>query len=60
MDFSVGYLHFIEELCRCQFKTDIRKNSFFSKTIVDWNHLEDSIVCAKTVEGFNSSLQQLD
>ena len=24
-------------------KTDIRKNSFFSKTIVDWNHLEDSV-----------------
>ena len=43
-----------------QFKTDIRKNSFFSKTIVDWNHLEDSVVCAKTVEGFNSALQQLD
>jgi hypothetical protein len=43
-----------------QFKTDTRKNSFFSKTIVDWNHLEDSVVCAKTVEGFNSALQQLD
>jgi hypothetical protein len=43
-----------------QFKTDTRKNSFFSKTIVDWNHLEDSVVCAKTVEGFNSALQQFD
>jgi hypothetical protein len=43
-----------------QFKTDTRKNSFFSKTIVDWNHLEDSVVCAKTAEGFNSALQQLD
>jgi hypothetical protein len=43
-----------------QFKTDIKKNSFFSKTIVDWNHLEDSVVCAKTVEGFSSALQQLD
>jgi hypothetical protein len=21
------------------------KNSFFSKAIVDWNHLEDSVVC---------------
>jgi hypothetical protein len=42
-----------------QFKTDTRKNSFFSKTIVDWNHLEDSVVCAKTVEGFNSALQPL-
>jgi hypothetical protein len=31
-----------------QFKTDIRKNSFFSKTIVDWNHLEDSVVCVFT------------
>jgi hypothetical protein len=38
------------ELIQC--KTDIRKNSFFSKTIVDWNHLEDSVVCAKTEEGF--------
>jgi hypothetical protein len=43
-----------------QFKTDTRKNSFFSKTIVDWNHLEDSVVCTKTAEGFNSALQQLD
>jgi hypothetical protein len=42
------------------FKTDIRKNALFSKTIVDWNHLEDSVVCAKTVEGFSSALQQLD
>jgi hypothetical protein len=40
------------ELIQC--KTDIRKNSFFSKTIVDWNHLEDSVVCAKTAEGFSS------
>jgi hypothetical protein len=31
-----------------QFKTDIRKNSFFSKTIIDWNHLEDSVVCVFT------------
>ena len=48
-----------------QFKTDIRKNSFFSKTIKNSrlegrNHLEDSVVCAKTVEGFSSALQQLD
>ena len=43
-----------------QFKTDIRKNSVFSKTIVDWNHLDDSVVCTKTVEGFSSALQQLD
>ena len=46
------------ELTQC--KTDIRKKSFFSKTIVDWNHLEDSVVCAKTVEGISSALQQLD
>jgi hypothetical protein len=46
------------ELIQC--KTDIRKNSFFSKTIVDWNHLDDSVVCTKTVEGFSSALQQLD
>ena len=46
------------DLIHC--KTDIRKHSFFSKTILDWNHLEDSVVCAKTVEGFSSALQQVD
>ena len=33
------------ELIQC--KTDIRKKSFFSKTIVDWNHLEDTVWCAQ-------------
>jgi hypothetical protein len=28
--------------------------------IVDCNHIEDSVVCATTVEGFSSTLQQLD
>ena len=46
------------ELTQC--KTNIRKHSFFPKTIADWNHIEDSVVCAKTVEGFSSALQQLD
>ena len=27
--------------------------------LVDWNHLEDNVVCAKTVEGFSSALQPL-
>jgi hypothetical protein len=37
------------ELIQC--KTNIRKKSFFSKIIVDWIHLEDSVVCTKTVKG---------
>ena len=27
--------------------------------IVDWNHLDDSVVCEKTVEGFSNALQPL-
>ena len=37
-------------------RTDQYKNSFFIKTAIDWNHLEDNTVCAKTVEGFKSAL----
>ena len=31
-------------------------NSFFVKTLIDWNHLEDSVVCATSVESFKSAL----
>ena len=31
-------------------------NSFFAKTLINWNHLEDSVVCATNVESFKSAL----
>jgi hypothetical protein len=37
-------------------KTQKFSNSFFVKTIIDWNHLEDSVVCATSVESFKSAL----
>ena len=37
-------------------KTDQYKNSFFIKTAIDWNHIKDNTVCAKTMEGFKSAL----
>ena len=40
--------------------TDQLKNSFFVKTLEDWNHLADSIVHAATVEGFKAALQKFD
>jgi len=32
------------------------KNSFFVKTIIEWNHLDSRVVHAETVEGFKSAL----
>jgi hypothetical protein len=37
-------------------KTHQFSNSFFVKTLIDWNHLEDSVVCATSVESFKSAL----
>ena len=37
-------------------KTLQRQNSLFSKTIVDWNNLEQSTIEAKTPEAFKSKL----
>ena len=31
-------------------------NSFFAKTLIDWNHLKDSDVYATSVESFKSAL----
>ena len=31
-----------------------RKNSFFPRTTVDWNRLEDSVVHANSVESFKT------
>jgi hypothetical protein len=37
-------------------KTHQFSNSFFVKTLIDWNHLEDSVVCATSVESFKSAI----
>ena len=40
--------------------TDIYKHSYFPRTIIDWNHLEDSVVSAQTLAGFKSALIHRD
>ena len=40
--------------------TEQRKNFFFIKTTVEWNHLDCQTVGASTIEGFKSALQQCD
>ena len=37
-------------------KTHQFSNSFFVKTLINWNHLEDSVVYATSVESFKSAL----
>ena len=39
------------------YKTDPHKNSFFVKSILHWDQLEDNIVCADAVESFKAALQ---
>ena len=39
-----------------QCKTEQLKQSFFVKTCQDWNHLENSVVHAQTVESFKTAL----
>ena len=39
-------------------KTHQFSNSFFVKTLIDWNHLEDSVVWATSVESFKSAVSQ--
>ncbi|KAH3820013.1 hypothetical protein DPMN_121757 [Dreissena polymorpha] len=41
-----------------QCKTSQFNNSFFLKTIIQWNKLKDSVVCAKTVDSFRSTVLQ--
>ena len=36
------------------------KNSFFPRTIIDWNHLDDSVVHSKTVDSFRFAVHKLD
>ena len=47
---------FIVENC----KTEQLKNSFFVKTVIEWNHLSTETVCAKTVESFKQALSSHD
>ena len=41
-------------------KTDIYKNSLFPRTIIDWNHLDDNIVHAETVDSFKKAVHHWD
>ena len=38
--------------------TDIAKYSFFPRTIVDWNYLDNNIVSQESLEGFKSELEK--
>ena len=38
--------------------TEQYKNSCFIKTVVDWNHLDNNIACAQTIEGFDTARPQ--
>ena len=40
-----------------QCRTPIYQNSFFPRTVIDWNHLEDSVVSAATVEAFRKTMR---
>ena len=43
-----------------QCKTQLYKNSFFPKTLIEWNNLEESVVRADTVDTFRSTVLQWD
>ena len=38
-----------------QCNSDNYRNSFFLRTIIDWNHLDEDLVRAKTVDGFRKA-----
>jgi hypothetical protein len=40
-----------------QCNTEQYRNSFFNKTILEWNHLEENIVSATSIESFKSALR---
>jgi hypothetical protein len=42
---------------RIQCNTAQYRNSFFNKSILEWNHLEENIVSATSVESFKSALR---
>jgi hypothetical protein len=41
-------------------KTENYKNSFFIRTVLDWNKLSDSQVCSSTVQQFKNSIKLCD
>ena len=43
-----------------QCNTDIYKHSYFPRTLIDWNHLDDSVVSAQTLAGFKTALTHRD
>ena len=43
-----------------QCTSEIYKYSFFPRTIIDWNHLDDNIVRADTVDGFRRAVHHWD
>ena len=38
-------------------KSDQSTNSFFTRTVLDWNHLDDNTVCVDTVDQFRSAVK---
>ena len=42
------------------FHSERLKNLFFIKTVIEWNHLEQEVVHAETVEGFKTLLNHRD
>lgn len=43
-----------------QCNTELFQNSFFPRTVIDWNHLDDSVVRAETVNGFRKAVSHWD
>ena len=43
-----------------QCNSDNYKNSFFPRTIIDWNHLDDKLVRAETVDSFRKAVHHWD
>ena len=43
-----------------QCTSEIYKYSFFPRTIIDWNHLDDNIVRVDTVDGFRRAVHHWD
>ena len=42
-----------------QAKQECRKHSFFIRTAIDWNHLDDQVVTANSLESFKTQLQRI-
>ena len=46
------------KLTQCH--SEIYKNSFFPRIIIDWNHLDNNIVRADTADSFRKAVPQWD